>query len=126
MKKTLQTICAVTLSVALPVIANAQALSKITNADQLKNRLLSIGDVAIYILICLAVLFIVWNIVMSLIRGSEPEKKKEALNNVGWGLLGLAIIVSIWGLVNILTNTFYTDNSAPTNRFPSANFTGSM
>ena len=33
-------------------------------------------------------------------------------------LIGLAVIVSIWGLVRILTNTFRVDNNAPTGQYP--------
>ncbi|MEK9177939.1 MAG: hypothetical protein AAB777_02340, partial [Patescibacteria group bacterium] len=60
------------------------------------------------------------------IYGSDPSKKTIALGNIGYGLVGLAIIVSIWGLVNILVGTFNTaPNNAPKERFPSADFINS-
>jgi len=104
-------------------IAHAQALQQITNANQLKDRILSIGDVAIYLLVSLAVFFIVWNVVIYMIRGDDVSTKKTAAANTGWGLLGLFIILSIWGLVNFLTNTFATNTQVPSNRFPTTDFT---
>jgi hypothetical protein len=68
---------------------------------------LGIGNTIIYILVAFAVLYIVFYVVKYLIAGGADDKAKNAAN-VGWGILGLFIIVSIWGLVNILTNTFST------------------
>ena len=98
---------------ALPSVAFAQALAPITNVNNLTSRFLGIGNTFIYVLVALAVIFIVWNVVMYLIRGGDEEGRKAARNNVIWGIVGLFVIVSIWGLVNILTNTFAT---TPTNQ----------
>ncbi|MBU6426986.1 hypothetical protein KGQ27_01975 [Patescibacteria group bacterium] len=90
-----------------PALAMAQT-APITDVNSLTYKLIGIGNVILYLLIAAAVIFIVWNIVMVLIKGSDPEAKSGAWKNVGWGVVGLAIILSIWGLVNILTNTFRT------------------
>jgi hypothetical protein len=94
------------IAVFAPSFALAQTV--ITDASTLTQKLVDIGNVVIYLLIALAVIFIVWNVVMALIKGSDPAEKSKALGNVGYGILGLAIIVSIWGLVNILVGTFKT------------------
>lgn len=94
----------------LPTLVSAQT-NVITDVNSLTVKLSGIGNVVIYLLVALAVIFIVWNVVMALIKGDDPAAKKLALGNIGYGLLGLAIIVSIWGLVNILIGTFRT---APT------------
>ena len=99
------------------------ALSQIDNINDLVGRIASIGDVILYILMALAVVYIVYYIVLYFIKGSSgDESRKVAGMNILWGIVGLAIIVSIWGLVSILINTFYTDPTAPIDRFPSANF----
>ena len=108
-----------------PMLALAQTTA-ITDANSLTQKLIDIGNVVIYLLMALAIIFIVWNVVMTLVKGADPEAKSGHLKNVGWGVLGLAIILSIWGLVNILTNTFRTvppsqstpniSNNAPTIR----------
>ncbi len=98
----------------------------VTDAESLTKKLADLGNVAIYLLVALAIIFIVWNVVASLIYSSDPSKKTVALGNIGYGIAGLAIIVSIWGLVNILIGTFRTTpNNAPTERFPNADFINS-
>lgn len=90
----------------IPVVASAQALSPITNVNNLTTRALGIGNTFTYLLVALAVIYIVWNVVQYFIK-SEGDRKEVGMNIV-WGIVGLFIIVSIWGLVNILTNTFKT------------------
>jgi hypothetical protein len=91
----------------IPAVVSAQALTPITNVNNLSTRLLGIGNIVIYILGSLAVVYIVWNVVQYFIHG-ESAKRKEAGINILLGIVGLFVIVSIWGLVNILTNTFKT------------------
>lgn len=81
----------------------------ITNATTLTQKLVDIGNVFIYLLVSLAIIFIVWNVVMVLIKGDKPEERAEAIKKIGYGVLGLAIIVSVWGLVNIVVGTFKTN-----------------
>lgn len=96
----------------VPAIVSAQALAPITNVNNLSTRLLGIGNTVTYLLVALAVIYIVWNVVQYLIK-PNGEERSAALKNIGWGILGLFVIVSLWGLVNILTNTFKT---TPTNQ----------
>ena len=99
--------------------------NQVTDANSLAYKLIDIGNVAIYLLIGLAIIYIIWNVVMYIIKGADPESKSEHIKAVGWGILGLAIILSIWGLVNILINTFLgTGSNMPTERIPTANFVG--
>lgn len=62
------------------------------------------------ILISLAV---VWFIVSVLfyIFSSDDENKKKAKNNMIWGIIGIFVIVSVWGLVTLLTNTLDLQNT---------------
>ena len=99
-----------------PVVAFAQT-SAIIDANSLSNRLIGLGNMFTYLLIALAVIFIIWNIVMYFIKGSSDETaRSKAGQSILWGIVGLFVILSIWGLVNILMNTFRT--TAPTNSIP--------
>ncbi len=101
------------LAVAAPSIAFAQTQA-ITDVNSLSKKLLDIGNTATYLLVALAVIFIIWNVVIYMVKGgSDEEARGKARSAVIWGVVGLAVIVSIWGLVNILTNTFKT---TPTNQ----------
>jgi hypothetical protein len=92
---------------AVPAIVSAQALTPITNVNNLSSRIIGIGNIVAYLLVSLAVLYIIWNVVQYMIK-PNGEERSAAAANIGWGIFGLFIIVSIWGLVNILTNTFKT------------------
>ncbi|OGG78019.1 hypothetical protein A3A36_00935 [Candidatus Kaiserbacteria bacterium RIFCSPLOWO2_01_FULL_52_12b] len=36
----------------------------------------------------------------------DPEKVKEGHSLVFWGIIAFAIMISVWGLVNVVANTF--------------------
>ena len=60
-------------------------------------------------LIALGVLFFVWGVITYVVAGDE-EKKKKGRERMVWGIIGLAVIIALWGLVRILTNTFVGPN----------------
>ena len=70
--------------------------------------------IAVPFLIAIAVIYFIWTIIQFTIAGGEEEKGK-AKAQIGWGILGLFIIVSVWGLVQFLrTSTGIGAGSAPT------------
>ena len=102
-----------------PLVAFAQA---ITDVNSLTYKLTNIGNVVIEVLIAFAVIYIIFQAIRFIMKGDSPEDRKTIGNGLMWGIVGLFVILSIWGLVRILTNTFRTDNNAPTNDFPVVNF----
>jgi hypothetical protein len=100
----------VSISLLSPMFALAQT-SVINDVNDVTKKAVGIGNTVIYLLVSLAVIYIVWNIVQYFIKGGEDEgSRKKSGMNVLWGIIGLFIIVSIWGLVNILVGTFRTNN----------------
>ncbi len=74
-------------------------------------------------ILALSVIWIVWYIFRYAVAGGEDDKSK-AKTHIIWGIVGLFIMVSIWGLVTILTSTFGLTQGAPTIQggyFPSQN-----
>lgn len=104
------------LALFAPAIALAQ--NQINNADDLVRKLTDIGNTVITILIAFAVIYIIWNIIMFIVKADDPEGRKLKGQAILWGIVGLAVILSIWGLVAILRGTFRLDNNAPTQQFP--------
>ena len=104
-------------AVLLPSVAMAQ--TTIIDANSLTNKLTNLGNTFIGILIALAVIFIIWHAVMFILKAGDPEVRKTHRDGIIWGIVGLAIILSIWGLVAIIRNTFNTgSNNADTSHFP--------
>ena len=112
---------AAAILVLAPSLAFAQT-AVITDVNSLSQKIIGIFNLAIYLLISLAVLFIIWNIVIYFIRGGSDEGgRKKAGMSILWGIVGLVIILSIWGIVNIFTNTFRTTGSVETGSIPQVN-----
>lgn len=63
-------------------------------------------DNAIPFIIGLAVFVILWGIFNYITHAAEEEKRTEARQYIVWGIIGVFFMLSVWGFVNILVNTF--------------------
>jgi len=67
------------------------------------------------LLISVALLVFIWGVIQYITAGDDEEKRKKATNVILYGIIGLFAIVSVWGLVAILRNTFgITETNIPT------------
>lgn len=96
-----------------PALAFAQTLNDI---DTVAQKATNIGDLIIKLAISLAVLWIIISVVRYLILGADDEEaRKKGGQSILYGVIGLFVILSIWGLVFLLTNSFrFGRNQAPT------------
>jgi hypothetical protein len=96
---------------ALPALALAQNsagdLSGLgqTNAFSILGVISSIFGVLIPILVTFAVIYIIVGVIQYA-TASDDEKQTTARKRIISGIIALFVIVSIWGLVAILNNTF--------------------
>lgn len=88
-------------STALPSVGTA----RVTDANSLFARITGILNAVIPVMIALAVVYFVWGVVGYVISDDE-EAKKRGRDKIIYGIIGLAVIIALWGLVAILTNTF--------------------
>jgi hypothetical protein len=65
----------------------------------------SILNTIIPIIIVLGVVYFVWGVVSYMI-GADEEQKKKGRDKILYGIIGLVVIVGMWGLVRIVTDTF--------------------
>lgn len=83
------------------------------NAGTLLDVLCRIGQIlnsVVPVLIALGVVYFVWGVVTYVVS-SDEETKKAGRDRIIYGIIGLAVIIAVWGLVKILTNTFGVDNA---------------
>lgn len=66
---------------------------------------------AIYLIMAFAVLTFIWGIYNYYFK--PDADRGEAMNYVLYGTIGFFIMLSFWGLVNIIKNTLDLDNTAP-------------
>lgn len=78
----------------------------ITDIFGLVCRITAIIRLLLPFIIALAILVILWGILIYLTQAGSEEKRKEAIGYVVWGIISLFVMVSIWGLVNVLIFTF--------------------
>ena len=98
--------------VLLPTLAYAQMLRDI---DSVAQKASNIGDLIIKLAIALAVVWIVVSVVRYLIIGADNEEARaKGGQSILYGVIGFFVILSIWGIVALLTNSFrFTDNYRP-------------
>ena len=84
----------------LPVLALAQQ-----TVTSVAFTILNIINVVVLIILALAFLFFLIG-VFRYITAKEDKAKTEARNNMIYGIIGLFVMFSVWGLVKILQNTF--------------------
>ena len=58
------------------------------------------------LLITIALVIFIWGIISYITAGADEDKRAEARNVILYGVIGLFAIVSVWGLVAIIQNTF--------------------
>lgn len=88
---------------------SALVLPLFTYAQKVGTILQDISDIlntVIPILMILATLLFLWGIITYITASGDEEKLKGARTYIIWGLIGLFVMVSVWGLVQVLNNTF--------------------
>lgn len=109
-------VAAFAIASVLPLSAAAQQVGNISSLSNIISTIRGLINVALPILIAFAVVWFVWSMVQVLLAGDAEEKKDKAKSNVMYGVIAIFAMVSIWGLVNILDNTFGLENENLGNR----------
>jgi len=110
-------------ALVVPIIAFAQAsatnpstgstLAQTSDLNGLVGKAIGLFNSAIYLIIALAILTFVWNVYQYFIV-KDPENRKEASLYVMYSVIGIFVILSFWGLVNIISNTLNINTSPGT------------
>lgn len=59
------------------------------------------------LVVALTLLVFIWGI-FQLVRTNDEDARKEAIAIITYGIVALFVMVSVWGLVSILTSTFFS------------------
>ena len=90
---------------AVPSFAAAQfdssdATSLFSSAGSFINRAL------IPTLILLALLYVVYAAFRFIVSAGNSQEREQQKQHIFWGIIGLFVIVSVWGLVAVVANSF--------------------
>src|SRR3989338_5699758 len=112
MKKALAIFSGTLATFALPLISLAAPTNLKTTGELIIN---TINNVLVPVLFAAAFIVFLWGAFDTFIVGANNEEVKEKGKNLMlWGLIGFFVMISVWGLVNILTGTTGFTGGAPT------------
>ena len=100
---TLKKIVLAVSAYALPLAAFAQA--EVGNLTDLFITINGIINTIIPFLVGIAVFIIIWGVFTYIAGAGDEEKRAQAKSFILSGVFGVFIMLSIWGLVNILANS---------------------
>ncbi|MFA6523915.1 MAG: hypothetical protein WC264_01345 [Candidatus Paceibacterota bacterium] len=72
-----------------------------------------ISKSVIPLIFALAIASFIWGVVQYVINNDDEAKKAKGKMFMIWGIIALTVMVSVWGLVSILGNTFGILNVIP-------------
>jgi hypothetical protein len=102
----------VSTGLILPLLAAAQTIDSLQSAGQFAINF--INTVLVPVIFAIAFIVFIFGVFQYFImgRGSE-EAAASGRALMVWGLIGFFVMVSVWGLVNILLGTFNLNGSVP-------------
>ncbi len=92
---------------ALAVAPSAAFAQQLGNIETLLQSIGRLIDLALPIVVALALLAFFWGLAKFIFAGSEGAA--EAKNLMLWSIVALFVMVSVWGLVRFIGNAFNID-----------------
>ncbi|MBP6857777.1 MAG: hypothetical protein KBC11_01090 [Candidatus Pacebacteria bacterium] len=72
-----------------------------------------IGSAIIPLIFTLAFLYFLWGMVQYIRNANNEKKREESKKFIYVGIIALTVMVSVWGIVRIVTSTFGLGNTVP-------------
>ncbi len=102
MKKTLAISTLACAILTLPVFA----LAAVTDFRSLVALFIELVSMLVPLIVALALLYFMFG-VFKLVRSNSEDSRKDAIMVITYGIISLFVMVTVWGLVQILTSTFF-------------------
>ena len=87
-------------ALAAPLMAFAQ------QAFTIVDRVRTFVNQIIPILLIIGTIVFLWGVITFLTAGGDEEKRADARQLMIYGLVGLFVMVAVWGIVNVLVGFF--------------------
>ena len=104
-----------------PFMAFAQLSQGTRNVTGLVAFLKDALNTATALILAAAVVFFLWNVFKFVMSAGDEEARKKSQSGIIYGIIGIAVMVSIYGLVNFLTASTGLGGQGTLNA-PSLNF----
>ena len=73
---------------------------------ELINRFVEILRALIPLLFGIALIGFLWGVAQFILNADNEEKRREGKKVMIWGIIGLFVMLSVWGLVAVIGGTF--------------------
>jgi uncharacterized RDD family membrane protein YckC len=83
---------------------------------ELMELFIDLLDQAVVVVAALALLFFFWGLAQLILNADNEDKKKASKSIMVWGIIILFVMFSIFGILRVLSNTFFGGSSG----FPSS------
>lgn len=94
----------------LTIFAPVSVFARATSFEALVNQLIGYIRLLVPFIISLALLLFLWGIFKLVFTTGSDRDLEEAKKFMFWGIVALFVMFSVWGLVQILTKTFFNGN----------------
>ncbi len=90
-------------------IANAQSFSNSIQNSPAGSVISKIIDAivvpAVEFIFALTVLIFIWGLFKMIAHGDDPAARSEGQKHILWGVIGMAIMISVYGIIYVITDT---------------------
>jgi hypothetical protein len=59
----------------------------------------------IYLLFTLAMVYFLYGVFVFVKNAENPDKRSEGAKGILWGIIGMFIMISVWGIINIILSS---------------------
>ncbi len=95
-----------------PMLALAQATTppNLSNIGSLMDSIKGLLDKLVPLLFGIAIIYFFWGVIKYIRAAGDPKAAAEGKSIMIYGVIGLAVMVSIYGLINFLTGSLGLNN----------------
>lgn len=106
------TVFASSLFVSGVALAAAPVVTDVTSGVSAIQTYLNLG---VQLMIAAAVVFVIWQGFQFVTAGGEEEKRAESRSGIVYGVIGIVVMLSVWGLISIVLSSTGISTTKGTN-----------
>ena len=97
----------------LPLVVSAQPAPG--QVEGLIDQVKATFTLVITALFVIATVLFIWGVIKYIVKSDDEKARAQAKQLMLWGIVGLAVITAVWGVVNIIITYFFGDISGTGN-----------
>lgn len=106
---------------AVSLTSGGVSTSGVNNVNDLGVQLKNYFNLAIELMIAAAVAWVIWSAFKFVMSAGDEAERGKAREGIVYGIVGMAVMMSVWGLVGLVTRSTGLSNSAPQTSVPTVN-----